>query len=180
MKAFFSTETGEDEKDKPLKRGRGSQKKSKVLVMAESKPVEGKTTKTGKPRQVGHLKMIIINDLKSNTITPLVKKNVSKESIIDSDDSTSYVKLKDIVEEHRPQVIPKNEIGKMLPWVHIAISNAKRMLLDIYHDIKPKYLQNYLNEFCYKFNRRYFGEDLFDRLMVASVSHKYKIGAING
>lgn len=169
---FFSTEVDEDERDKPLKRGRGSQKKSKVLVMAESKPVEGKTTKTGKPRQVGHLKMVVINDLKSETITPLVKGCVSETSTIDSDDSTSYVKLKDIVKEHRPRVIPKTEIGKILPWVHIAISNAKRMLLDIYHDIKPEYLQNYLNEFCYKFNRRYFGENLFDRLMIVSVSYK--------
>ena len=169
---FFSTETPDDEKKKPLKRGRGSQKKSKVLVMAESQPVEGQTTKTGKPRQVGHIKMIVINDLKSATITSLVENNVTKESTIDSDDSTSYVKLKDIVKEHRPQVIPKEEIGKVLPWVHIAISNAKRMLLDIYHDIKPEYLQNYLNEFCYKFNRRYFGENLFDRLMIASVTYK--------
>lgn len=37
---FFSTEISAEEKDKPLKRGRGSQKKSKVLVMAESTPVE--------------------------------------------------------------------------------------------------------------------------------------------
>jgi transposase-like protein len=169
---FFSTEVEEEEKDKPLKRGRGSQKKSKVLVMVESKPVEGVTSKTGKPRQVGHLKMIVINDLKSETITPLVEKNVSDEATIDSDDSTSYVKLKDVVKENRPQVIPKKEIAKMLPWVHIAISNAKRMLLDIFHDIKPEYLQNYLNEFCYKFNRRYFGENLFDRLLIASVSYK--------
>ncbi|MDR2065468.1 MAG: IS1595 family transposase, partial [Prevotellaceae bacterium] len=29
-----------------------------------------------------------------------------------------------------------------------------------------------LNKFCYKFNRRYFGEQLFDRLMVASVNYK--------
>lgn len=42
----------------------------------------------------------------------------------------------------------------------------------MYHDIKPEYLQNYLNEFCYKFNRRYFGENLFDRLLVAAVSYK--------
>jgi predicted RNA-binding Zn-ribbon protein involved in translation (DUF1610 family)/transposase-like protein len=177
---FFSTEMDEDEKDKQLKRGRGSQKKSKVLVMVESKPVDGKTTKTGKPRQVGHLKMIVINDLKSNTITPLVKKNVSDKASIDSDDSTSYVKLKDVVKEHRPQVIPKKEVSKMLPWVHIAISNAKRMLPDIFHDIKPEYLQNYLNEYCYKFNRRYFGENLFDRLMIASVSYKNQFGVNNG
>ena len=33
---FFSTETPEDQKDCPLKRGRGSQRKTSVLVMAES------------------------------------------------------------------------------------------------------------------------------------------------
>jgi transposase-like protein len=168
---FFSTEIGEEEKDKPLKRGRGSQKKSKVLVMAESEPVEGVKTKNGKPRKVGHLKMIVIDNLKSGTITPVVEETVSGSSIIDCDDSNSYVKLKNRVEEHRPQVIPENEIEKTLPWVHIAISNAKRMLLDIFHDIKAQYLQNYLNEFCYKFNRRYFGEFLFDRLMIAAVSY---------
>ena len=99
-------------------------------------------------------KMVVINDLKSKTITSQVEKSVSKQARIDSDDSTSYVKFKDTVKEHWLEVIPKKEIGKMLPWVHIAISNAKRMMLDIFHDIEPEYLQNYLNEFCYKFNRR--------------------------
>ncbi|MBP1619208.1 MAG: IS1595-like element ISCrsp1 family transposase [Bacteroidetes bacterium] len=59
----FSAETPDEQKEKPLKRGRGSQKKSKVFVMAESQPVKGQTTKSGKPRQVGHVKMIVINDL---------------------------------------------------------------------------------------------------------------------
>jgi hypothetical protein len=118
---FFSTVVVEEEKDKPLKRGRGSQKKSKVLVMVERTPVEGKTTKKGKPRKVGHIKMLVIDDLKSDTITPQVEKNVSEESVVDSDHSTSYVKLGDTVEEHRPQVIPKTEVGKVLPWVHMAI-----------------------------------------------------------
>ncbi|MDR2963657.1 MAG: IS1595 family transposase, partial [Bacteroidales bacterium] len=30
--------------------------------------------------------------------------------------------------------------------------------------------QLYLNEFVYKLNRRYFGEHLFDRLIVASIT----------
>ena len=57
-------------------------------------------------------------------ITPLVAKSVSNESVIDTDHSTSYVKLEDTVQEHRPQVIPKTEVDKALPWVHIAISNT--------------------------------------------------------
>jgi len=30
-----------------------------------------------------------------------------------------------------------------------------------------------LNEFCYKINRRYFGERLFDRLLLASVTETW-------
>ena len=74
--------------------------------MAESTPLEGKPTSKDKPRKAGHIKMIVIENLKSETITPLVEKNVSNESVIDSDNSTSYVKLKDIVKEHHPKVIP--------------------------------------------------------------------------
>lgn len=169
---FFSTEIEEQEKGEPLKRGRGSQKKSKVLVMAESIPIEGETTKNGKPRKVGYIKMFVIEDLKSSTIDAKVSENIDEESVIDSDNSTSYTNFKTLVKEHRPKVLQKGEVGKMLPWVHITISNAKRVLLDVFHDIKPEYLQSYLNEFCYKFNRRYFGERRFDRLMIAAVSYK--------
>lgn len=170
---FFSTEIPDDEKDQPLKRGRGSQKKSKVLVMAESAPVPTEDLKKGqKPRKVRYLKMIVIEDLKSETIDPLVSQHVDKHATIDSDHSTSYTNFQSLVKEHRPKVIPKEELGKALPWVHIAISNAKRMFLDVFHDIQPEYLQSYLNEFCYKFNRRYFGEKRFDRLLIAGVSHK--------
>ena len=54
--------------------------------------------------------------------------------------------------------------------VHITISNAKRNLLGNYHKIKRKYLQLYLSEFVYKLNRRYFGERLFDRLIIANIT----------
>jgi len=169
---FFSTIRPNVEKDEPLKRGRGSQKKSKILVMVESVPVEGKTTKKGKQRKVGYIKMIVINDLKANTITPIVEGSIEKNTVIDSDNSTSYVKLEELGMEHKPEIIPKDKVNEMLPWVHIAISNAKRLLLDIYHDIEPQYLQSYLNEFCYKYNRRYFGDKLFDRLLIACASYK--------
>jgi len=170
---FFSTETPDDEKDKSIKRGRGSQKKSEVLVMAESIPVEGSyLPKGGKPRKVRYIKMFVIEDLKSSTLYEKVVESIECQSMIDTDNSNSYTNFKFLVKEHRPQVISPKEAGKLLPWVHIAISNAKRMFLDIFHDIKPEYLQSYMNEFCYKFNRRYFGENLFDRLMIAAVTNK--------
>src|SRR5690554_6835380 len=70
---YFSTEIAKEEKDQPLKRGRGSQRKSKVLVMAESEMVE--SPKAGKkPRRVGYLKMRVIDDLKKETINKNVKE----------------------------------------------------------------------------------------------------------
>lgn len=169
---FFSTITKDEEKEKPLKRGRGSQKKTKVLVMAESVIVKDKFTKTGKPRKVRYIKMQVIENLESETITSIVENNVSRTATLDTDDSTSYVKLKNVVKEHNPKVINKESIGTALPWVHIAISNSKRVLLDMFHGIKSEFLQNYLDEFCYNFNRRFYGEALFERLLTVAVNDK--------
>ena len=49
--------------------------------------------------------------------------------------------------------------------------NAKALFKDMYHGIKTEFLQEYLNEFCYKFNRMHFNDRTFDRLMIASVSY---------
>ena len=76
--------------------------------------------------------------------------------------------------------IPKEKVGEVLPWVHIAISNAKRQILNTFHDAKPEFLQRYLDEFCYKFNRRFLGEALFNRLLVACVSYKNEFRYIYG
>jgi len=35
----------------------------------------------------------------------------------------------------------------------------------MHRSLKKEYLQYCLNEFCYKFNRRYFGEKMFDRFV---------------
>ncbi|MFV0390512.1 MAG: transposase, partial [Paludibacteraceae bacterium] len=68
-------------------------------------------------------------------------------------------------------VVAPEELPKVLPWVHTAISNAKRQLLGVYYKVNPEYLQYYINQFCYKFNRRYFGEKQFDRLLITAVSY---------
>ena len=171
---FFSTTMLSEKMEQPLKRGLGSQKKFKVLVMTESKEVEEKPTKKGKPRKVGFIKMQIIPDLKADTINDQASSCISDQATLITYDSTTYVNFASIVKEHQSKVIPKENIVKVLPWVHITISNAKRMLLDIHHSINPMYLQSYLNEFCYKFNRRYFGEILFDKLLLVCATSKNK------
>ena len=54
-----------------------------------------------------------------------------------------------------------------LKWVNILVSNAKAFILGTYHGVQKKHLQRYLNEFCYRFNRRFWAEQGFDRLLLA-------------
>ena len=168
--AFFTISLGRERKNEKLKRGRGSQRKAKVLVIAESEePMISDKNKVIK-KSVGHIKMIVINDLKSPTLDKEVVKWINNDSEIITDDSTSYVNFKKLVRSHTSQVIEPKDLSKVLPWVHIVISNAKRQLLDIHHDVREDYLQKYLDEYCYKFNRRYM--DVFERLMFSCISYK--------
>jgi DNA-directed RNA polymerase subunit RPC12/RpoP len=176
---FFSTVTPPDKRDEPLKRGRGSQRKTKVLVMAESELVAS-PKKGAKPRRVGYLKMRVIDDLSKETINEVVRELASDATEVATDGSTSYVDLKEYIPHHDAQVIPKEKVGEVLPWVHIAISNAKRQIINTYHDIKPEFLQNYLDEFCYKFNRRYASQTLFAKLLFACVTYKNEFRYLYG
>jgi len=56
-----------------------------------------------------------------------------------------------------------------LPWVHTVISNAKKMTSGVHHSVAKDYLQNYLNEYCWKINRRNFNSDPFERAMCMAV-----------
>jgi hypothetical protein len=115
--------------------------------------------------------MKVLDSFEKQEINELIQQNVKETTIVFSDESTSYVDISKFVEVHITEKSDKETTKTTLRWVHIAISNAKRTLLGIYHKIDGKYLQRYLDEFCYKLNRRYFGEGLFDRLLIA-VSNK--------
>lgn len=170
---FFETVSITRDKAEPLKRGRGSQRQTTVIVSVESKLAEQYPgiKKYSTKKKVKFLKMKVIDSLKMDTITESVNNMVEKGSTIVSDASTSYNGLhKDY--QLKSKVISKKEINRVLPWVHKAISNAKRLFLDVHHRIDDDFLQNYLNEFCFKFNRRYF-DNLFDRLLVAAVSYRW-------
>jgi hypothetical protein len=153
------------------KRGRGSEEKAKVLVMVGSEPVENHDPKKhDKKRKCGYLKMKVITDLKAETIEKEVQEKVDKNAIVETDDSTSYTNLKKLLKEHIVHNVPKKEISKALPWVHTAISNAKRKLVGTFYMVSDKYIQYYLDEFCYMFNRRYFKEKPFNRLVIAAAT----------
>ncbi len=158
---------------KPLKRGRGSQKQTPVLVMTESEPINH-NLKHKKKRVLGYVKMIVMDDLSSEGINYELKKSVDKSSTLTTDGWRGYNNVTDVVNKHKKMRVKPKDSMKKLPWVHTIISNVKRGLLGVHHSINHKYLQLYLNEFCYKLNRRNFEyRDSFDGLLIAGISHKW-------
>ena len=170
--AFFTTETPANKKGRMLKAGAGSERKAKVLVMAESR--EAENPKPGqKPRKVRYLKMQVIPNLKAATISSSVQSGVDcRKSTAITDASKSHSRFSEMFDKHVSQVVEPKDKGKVHPRVHIAIANAKTTIAGTYHGVKAEFLQGYLNEFCYKFNRRYLKESLFERLLNAAIGYK--------
>ena len=167
--AFLKTHKDDKDDDEQSKRGRGSAGQTKVLVMAKVAPKVGRPKKHKKSSKFRYVKMQVISDSSAHSITPKVSESISSTSKVKSDGWRGFSKIKNLVNNHQYLIIPPKEASKVLPWVHTMISNTKRNLLGIYHNTKNIYLQNYLNEFCYKVNRRYFKQDIFERLMEAAV-----------
>ena len=166
--AYFTVESSEIEQEKGI-RGKGAVGKQNVAMMAESTPLED--LETGKKeKQVRFFKAKVLDGHDGKEIYETIKESIDNQSIVFTDKSTSYVDIADFVELHIMEKSSKETTEETLKWVHIAISNAKRNLLGNYHKIKRKYLQLYLNEFIYKLNRRYFGDKLFERLVIANIT----------
>lgn len=171
---YFESQKQEEEqqpKKKYYAHDNKGERQVKVLVAAQSEPVKKKHKNKSRPeRVVRFIKMKVIESIAKEDVNYEVQSNIAPTAQIITDGKRCYADLKNNVARHEIVICEdKKEVSKIFPWVHIAISNAKKMCLGIHHSIKRSYMQNYLNEFCYKFNRRYFGEKLLDRLMIAAV-----------
>lgn len=173
--------TGNREK---MKRGRGSQRQAKVMVLTKiiSDPETATLTGGKKGRSFRFVKMKVMETLGSKEIHKELKKSVDKDASIISDGWSGYEKLNTVVKNHQYYQIDSKLADKVLPWVHTMISNARRSLPGTHHWVSDTYLQNYLDEYCYRTNRRYFGQKLWERLMVVAVEDTWygKLIYVNG
>jgi len=58
-----------------------------------------------------------------------------------------------------------SEKGKGFPELHIHIMNIKGWLRGIHHQCAENRLQNYLDEYHFRFNRRGFLDTILDKLI---------------
>jgi transposase-like protein len=142
----------------PGKRGRGSGKKTPVLVGVQ-------LNENNRPQ---YAQMVAVGNLSEPSISQATQEHIKEGSAIKTDAYSSYKVLSKYGYHHEAIRMAFPEYArKFLPWVHILISNAKAIHIGTHHGVSNKHLQKYLSEFCYRFNRRFQLDNIFDRLTCA-------------
>ena len=105
----------------------------------------------------------MIESYSATTLAGFVAAAVANGSTVVSDGWSGYATLKDV--KHDPKVVGPMAAHLVLPWVHRVFANAKRWGLGVYHGLRQKHLQAYLDEFVFRFNRRRTPAAAFERLL---------------
>jgi hypothetical protein len=121
-------------------------------------------TAEGKPR---YARMKAVDAVNSAAALSFAESTVAKGSEIRSDGLNIYpVLAKNGYSLAQKKYSPKRQPGR-LHWTHIVISNAKAFIEGTFHGLGALHLQRYLDEFCYRFNRRWTAGGVFPRLVTA-------------
>jgi len=140
------------------KRGRGTEKTKVVASLS--------LNESGHPL---FLKMKVVDDLTSSTLVEFADQNIAQGTILSTDLYRSYIQLGKEGYLHQPKEFNFKDNPDHLKWLHTIISNAKAYIAGTYHGLGSRHLQSYLDEYSFRFNRRKFKGQLFNRLLNACV-----------
>ena len=146
---------------------RGTTKAPHKSLILGAVEVERYKTKAGGIRlKASRLRLEVAPDASSSTIKKFMEKNVESGSVIFTDGWRGYSKtaLADYVHHAQAQGGPANA-SKLAPHIHRVFSDLKTWLTGTHHGVDPKYLQNYLDEFVFRFNRRQVPMAAFQTLL---------------
>lgn len=119
--------------------------KQRVVVAVEIR-------KSKKKLQMGRAYALTIQNYSTAELQKLFNKHISKKAKIVTDGWSGYIPLSKsykIKQEY-------SETGKNFPTIHTLIMNIKCWIRGIHHSISSNHVQKYLDEFCFRLNRRTF------------------------
>lgn len=141
------------------KRGRGAEGKKPVLVAVEARE-----------KGAGFTVMQAVDTISKETVSSFLAFHLKPGQNVRTD---ALPALNAVARDHvhEKKVTPPEKASEWLPLVHIMIGNMKKFLNGTFHGVSSNYLQEYLDEFCYRFNRRFWESELPLRLLNACLAH---------
>jgi hypothetical protein len=154
-------------------KGKGPHADEKCLIIAAVEVRQRAAKKGDKPmrrggRYAGRLRIEIVPDRTEKALCGFVEAAVAIGAIVITDAAPAYNSLEKRGYAHLPVVEGGNpEVAEeYLPIVHLVFSNLKAWLQSTHHGrVEPKHLQAYLNEFAFRFNRRFYPFNAFRSLL---------------
>lgn len=144
---------------RPGSPGRSRNTKVLVLVAVEDKGKSG----------IGRIRLSIIPDASATSIEYALRGMIESRCSVRTDGWRGYQRLRSLGYHHRVIKQRETEPGvDTTPLVHRISSLLKRWLLSTHQGgVRPAHLQQYLNEFTFRFNRRHSRSRglLFHRLL---------------
>ena len=108
-------------------------------------------------RGIGRIRLRHIPDASSASLIPFIEESIEPGSTVHTDGWRGYLPLKRTDYQHRisNQKGHPELASELLPRVHQVFSLLKRWLLGTHQgSVGGQHLQDYLNEFAFRFNRR--------------------------
>jgi len=136
------------------KRGRGSENKTVVLGMVERK---------------GRAKGIVVPDVKAKTLVPQIEANVTKDATVYTDDLLSYNRLASLGYDHKTVAHSQGVYvsGKDIHTNSVEgfWSQLKRSINGTYHHVTAEHLQEYVDEYSFRYSHRNDTEPMFKTML---------------
>jgi hypothetical protein len=123
----------------------------KLVVLAIEKKNKG----------VSRLYARVIPNASAEQLGGFMKAHIDPKAKITTDKWTGYIPLKADFENLTR--VASGKKGSNFPELHRVVMNLKSWLRGVHHHVND--LQDYLNEYCYRFNRSFMKENIFDNLM---------------
>ncbi len=133
--------------DKPKKKGaRGYVHKNAILTLVD--------------RDAKQAKSIVVDDIKKDTLVPILRENIAREATIYTDEAKQYTRLADDFADHDFTTHSKGEyVKREKPQVHTNTvegfySIFKRGMKGVYQHCGKQHLHRYAAEFDFRYNNR--------------------------
>jgi predicted RNA-binding Zn-ribbon protein involved in translation (DUF1610 family)/transposase-like protein len=118
---------------------------------------------------LGRLRMEVIRDASAATLTDFVLRNVAPGSTLHGDSWAGSTRLLASGYRHQPRSAHAlKEAGRdvsIVPGAHRVVSNLKTWLRATHRGVGADHLESYLEEFVFRFNRRFYPMAAFDTLL---------------
>jgi len=119
--------------------------------------------------RAGRVRLAAIPNNSAAALQAFIRDNVEPGTTVITDAHRSYPGI--TAYPHDARKVKGMAAHIVLPWIHRVFSLLKRWGLGTFHGLRPKHVDRYLNEFVFRFNRRFYRHVSFEMILGLGAAH---------